>query len=625
MKIRSKLHIAFFSMAIALAVSFMSIVYLSMVTHFEQREGTRLKDNVIQSAKAIDNFMFSRVKDFNILSNNPLFCIGSNKNISDYLLRVVEQYPYYEDIFLVDKNAIIISSSSQEVIGSSIINFEPDIEEEYYKTLNGGNDDVYISEIAKFSQKERNDNSPLDIELLSNVIDLNGNIIGVLVGFVNIQFLRDIVYNIDKRTIGDEYAYLVNDSGEILISANPEIKTLQPHQDLTISHLYQKLEGDEDGFLIYKNSKGIKVISGYADLSEYGTEKVGDWSLVSTAPYNKIMNPIYQMLYNVFFTFSVILAVLLIIISILSRTLSSPLIKLQKVVSKFHIDSKPLEFKIGKNDEVGSLCNSFNTMTKKLHDSSEERKNIEETLRESEAKLKEANYAKDKFFSIISHDLRSPFNSLLGFSEILEENFDDYDNAKQKQYLGYIHAGIKNTYRLLDDLLLWARSQKESIDFIPKKLNLSRLANETYELFKQPSENKSIELINQIPENIHITADKDMISTVFRNLISNALKFTSKGGKIIIEAENKQQFTKITIKDNGVGISKDMIPKLFEITESISTSGTENEKGTGLGLVLCKEFVEKHGGKIWVYSEINKGSTFYFTISNDIKTGTNTV
>ncbi len=619
MKIRTKLIIAFIGTAFVLAVSLMAFVYLSMLSHFEQQEGNRLKDNVIQSAKAIDNFMFARVKDFNLLSNNPLFSISSNEIISDYLSRVVEQYPYYEQISFVDKDAIILSSSSQGVCGLNIIDIEPDIEEKFQKSLIGGNDDVYISNLAKVSQKEIKEHSPLDIELLSNVIDLNGNVIGLLVGFVNIQFIKDIVYDNGKMTIGDEYTCLLNNSGVIVISANPEIKILQPHPDLSKKNLQQKLEGDQNGYFIYKNSRGIKVISGYANLSEYGTDKARNWALLSTARYDIVMRPIYLMLYKTFFVFSFILIGIFILIIILSRTLSKPIIQLQKVVSEYNMDSKPIELCIGVKDEVGSLYKSFNAMTKKLYDASEERKHIEKTLRENEIKLKESNAAKDKFFSIISHDLRSPFNSILGFAEILDENFENYDTARQKQYFGYIYTGVKETYKLLDDLLLWARLQKENIDFNPKIINLFLLANETSELFKQMAKDKSIELLNEIPENIYVEVDKDMISTVFRNLVSNALKFTSKDGKIIIKAENKHRTTTIMIKDNGVGISKEIQSKLFDIAENTSTVGTKNEKGTGLGLILCKEFIEKHMGKIWVESEINKGSIFYFTIPNNFQ------
>ena len=285
MKIRTKLHIAFLGIAILLSACLMSIVYFSMVTHFEKQVGEQLKENVRHSAKEIDDFMFTREKDFNMLSNNPLFSTSSNNTISDYLSRVVEQYHFYEHISFVNKDGIILASSSPEELGLKLLDFEPDIEVEFHKTLNGGNDDVYISD--KALMKEAKANAHLDIELLSNVIDLNGNVIGVLLGIVDFDFIRDIVNDIDERTIGDEYAYLVDDPGNVIFSANPDISSLEPHPDLSIKNLQQKLEGDKNGFDIYQNSKGIKVISGYADLSEYGTNKVGDWSLLSTAPYDE--------------------------------------------------------------------------------------------------------------------------------------------------------------------------------------------------------------------------------------------------------------------------------------------------------------------------------------------------
>ena len=234
-------------------------------------------------------------------------------------------------------------------------------------------------------------------------------------------------------------------------------------------------------------------------------------------------------------------------------------------------------------------------------------------------RLIESNKTKDKFFSIIAHDLKNPFNAMLGFSNELNENFDKYDKEEQKEFLGIIHKSIKNTYKLLDNLLLWSRSQKGDIVFNPERINLYLLANESNELLSQSAENKTIKIINQIPKNIYVDADKDMLSTIIRNLLSNAVKFTPKGGEITIKAhliiiKNNQAFTEITIEDNGVGISKEIQLKLFDISENASTQGTEDEKGTGLGLILCKEFVEKHSGKIWIESEIGKGSRFIFTI-----------
>jgi len=243
----------------------------------------------------------------------------------------------------------------------------------------------------------------------------------------------------------------------------------------------------------------------------------------------------------------------------------------------------------------------------------------ERIIKESEEKLKISNATKDKFFSILAHDLKNPFSSMLGLSYILNNNFDKYDVNKQKEFIGLIHTSLQNTYKLLENLLLWSLSQRGCIDFIPEKINLYLLAFETNELLQQSADNKSIKLINQVDENIYVYADKNMLSIVIRNLVTNAIKFTAKEGKIIINSslittDKRQQLVEISVKDTGVGISKEIQSKLFDIGYVASTKGTENEKGTGLGLILCKEFVENHGGKIWVESEIGKGSDFKFTM-----------
>lgn len=234
--------------------------------------------------------------------------------------------------------------------------------------------------------------------------------------------------------------------------------------------------------------------------------------------------------------------------------------------------------------------------------------------------LKKSNETKDKFFSIIAHDLKSPFNAMLGFSNMLNDNFDDFDQKEHKEFFGIIHKNLNNIYRLLDNLLLWSLSQIGKFDFNPEKINLYLLIHESNELLKQSAEIKSIKIINQISKNIYVDADKDMLSTIIRNLLSNAIKFTPKEGEITITAtlsttKKNKSFTTISIKDCGVGIDKKKQSKLFDFSENISTKGTENETGTGLGLILCKEFVEKHSGKIWIESEVGKGSVISFTIS----------
>jgi len=167
---------------------------------------------------------------------------------------------------------------------------------------------------------------------------------------------------------------------------------------------------------------------------------------------------------------------------------------------------------------------------------------------------------------------------------------------------------------LLVNLLEWSRLQTGGIVFSPEYLEMVALINEVVELFADSAQQKSIAIFKEMPRNMLIFADKAMISTVLRNLISNAIKFTHSKGQIVISAESKKNELLIAIHDNGVGIKTENIEKLFRIDENQSTLGTQNEKGTGLGLILCREFIEKHGGRIWIESEVRNGSTIYFTL-----------
>jgi len=243
-----------------------------------------------------------------------------------------------------------------------------------------------------------------------------------------------------------------------------------------------------------------------------------------------------------------------------------------------------------------------------------QRKNAEVQLQEYSEQLKELVATKDKFFSIIAHDLKSPFNSILGLSEIIKNDARHLDIATIEQYASVINSTSNNTYKLLENLLDWARIQQSQMPFQPVSLILKNLANEVIELSIEKANSKMIALINYIPDNLIVLADKNMIRTILRNLISNALKFTSTHGKVEIKALYNENRVVISVEDTGSGIKHEDIEKIFKIGSSFSKRGTENEKGTGLGLLLCKEFVEKHGGHIWVESEEGKGSEFKFSI-----------
>jgi len=235
-------------------------------------------------------------------------------------------------------------------------------------------------------------------------------------------------------------------------------------------------------------------------------------------------------------------------------------------------------------------------------------------LTESEEAQRMMNATKDKFFSIISHDLRNPLGSLSLIVDNLKFNIDKMDKNKLKKVLDSLDETVDGTKNLLSNLLDWSRTQTGRIDFEPMRLELTELVNSSLPLFKSTADSKQIKLHTSIEKDVFIYADRNMISTVLRNLVSNAIKFTPKGGSISLVVTKVNGFAETSVVDTGVGIDPEVVPQLFRIDSKIKTKGTENEQGTGLGLILCKEFVEKNNGQISAVSELNRGSKFSFTI-----------
>lgn len=251
-----------------------------------------------------------------------------------------------------------------------------------------------------------------------------------------------------------------------------------------------------------------------------------------------------------------------------------------------------------------------------------EQKVIENRLFEYAEELKELNNSKDKFFSIIAHDLRSPLQALIGFSELLFSTGAKRSITENAAIAGKIHYVSKQLYDLLENLLYWSRMQIGTIHFQPSTLSAADIVDGTIGLFSANSEKKKISVINSIDRNCLIEADENMMQLVLRNLLSNAIKFTKSGGTIIFSSEYKKEkvnnqtkyFVEFAVSDSGIGMSEEIVQNLFSIEKNIARPGTERERGNGLGLILCKEFVQKHGGNIWVSTKTDEGSVFYFTI-----------
>lgn len=242
------------------------------------------------------------------------------------------------------------------------------------------------------------------------------------------------------------------------------------------------------------------------------------------------------------------------------------------------------------------------------------RKTAELNLKKSEASLRESNSTKDKFFSIIAHDLKSPFNGILGFSQVLNEQVKNNNYESIAEYTEIINTSSEHAVNLLSNLTKWSMSQTGKMEFNPEYVDMVIMIKSILNLLKIASDQKEIKIHLNLPSNLILFVDKIMIEVVLRNLISNAIKFTHQKGSIYINLQEKEKEFQFSIIDMGIGIQKNNLNQLFRIDSTYSTLGTNNERGTGLGLILCKDFINYHKGKIWVESEFNVGSKFYFSL-----------
>jgi signal transduction histidine kinase len=237
-----------------------------------------------------------------------------------------------------------------------------------------------------------------------------------------------------------------------------------------------------------------------------------------------------------------------------------------------------------------------------------------EKLAQSKRELQATLKTKDKLFSIIAHDLKSPFTALVGLTEIMSSKASSLNSDEVVQYSGFVNESSNKLLTLIENLLDWSRSQTGKIQLEPKDIGVQDIINQTVDLLKMQAESKEISINVNTENNLKIHADFNTTFTVIRNLVSNAIKFTQPNGIIWLNAYRRDSKALIEVRDSGVGMPQDMVSRLFDLETSISTKGTRNETGTGLGLILCKEFVELNNGKIYVESEQGKGTTFYVTL-----------
>lgn len=317
-----------------------------------------------------------------------------------------------------------------------------------------------------------------------------------------------------------------------------------------------------------------------------------------------------------------------------SLVITKPITSLSKFIhhaveKKFDTDLKP---EIHSKDEIGTLTHDFNIMLQEIKlrlqevkDKNQdlERKNdeleiVNRQISESKESLSKVNSVKDTFFSIISHDLRSPLNSLSGFLQILLTDLDKFSAEEIKSFGEETQKSVNRILNLLENLLQWSMSQTGEIDFNPHTLNLQKIVIDNIELYQRIAIQKKVNLKADIPPHFFVYSDHNMMDFVLRNFISNAIKFSKANSNIEISAQESTHEIKITIQDEGIGMAKEHLSKLFQPEEHISTLGTDMEKGTGFGLLLCKNFIERNSGLLDIKSELGKGTVITFTLPKSV-------
>lgn len=396
---------------------------------------------------------------------------------------------------------------------------------------------------------------------------------------------------------------------KVLIPAQNEVmellKTFEDYNDAMLVFTAQSLVEDETDPAMLATSGLIDEINRFlVDLSSK-SENVKTQSKKSMDAFKILI---------VFIAISIGFGTFL-LASFINRSVIKPLKELDKAASMVQSGYLDIQVDVRQEDEVGSLSNNFNKMIHSLKDQKEELEEFNQLLLKSQKKLTETNKTKDKFFNIIAHDLKGPFTSFITITDILTKDPDSLPEEKKIHFLQSLNESALTLESLLENLLQWARAQSGTLEVNPRCVKIDEMVTQILKLQEMNAQSNQIELINRVEENLQVKADPNLLHTVLRNLMSNAVKFSNARGKIEITSKTiNKKFTEISIQDNGIGIAKDDLHKLFRIDVSTKTIGESTKKGTGFGLILVKEFVEKQGGSIRVKSKLGEGSTFCFTL-----------
>ncbi|NOR86535.1 MAG: HAMP domain-containing protein [Bacteroidales bacterium] len=404
--------------------------------------------------------------------------------------------------------------------------------------------------------------------------------------------------------------HLIFHFNEYLLPAQREVmeilNTFEDYNNAMLVFTAQSLVEEETDPVMIVTTSLIREIN---DFVAQLTRK----SEVVKAEARKSMNA-YKLLI-IFIAVSIVLGTLL-LASFINRTVIKPLKELDKAASLVQSGYLDIQLEIKQDDEIGSLSENFNKMILSLKDQQNDLEEFNQLLLKSQKKLKETNKTKDKFFNIIAHDLKGPFTSFLAITDILNNDPDSFNEDQKRHFLKSLNNSALYLESLLENLLQWARTQSGTLEVNLRCVKVVDMVIQNLKIISINAQKNNIQLINEIEEDVFALADPNLLNTIFRNLISNAVKFSKQDGQVRISSSIKsEKMIEFSIHDQGIGIAEEDLQKLFRIDVNTKFIGESTEKGTGFGLILCKDFVEKQGGQISVESQLDKGSSFRFTLA----------
>ena len=429
-------------------------------------------------------------------------------------------------------------------------------------------------------------------------------------------------------------ALITNAAGSIIASSNRvrtnsedryEVESAFDHPECIIRCTLRNTQDQYGGIDKISNPVSFESINDSGNIF-VGIKRITlstglNWYVFSMVPESNYSDYLVHTLRVVLLVACIILVLLVVLAYFVSLYVSAPILLLNDKVKKIGEGKWVEQIKLNRNDEIGELADSFNFMSKRLRSTllnleslvderAEDLKDIILKYSTSIEDLEHANATKDRFFSIIAHDLKSPFNALKGYSAVIEDSYDSLSSDQLRNMVNKIAVSSEEAHGLLENLLQWALVQKGGLRVKWQTINAYEIVSDVFELMKVNAKVKNISLVNKVNKDVWIYSDVNMTSTVIRNIVSNAIKFTPSEGKITVEGDIVGERFEMRISDTGVGISKENIAKMFAKDVFYTRPGTSDEKGTGLGIGLSKEFVAMNDGTMHVESIVGKGTTF---------------